>query len=55
MNPILIFLIFLATFLIWVLGAFLFRPIGSVVKKLMDDVKDSISEDETKEENKESK
>ena len=53
MNPILIFLIFLATFLIWVLGAFLFRPIGSIVKKLIDDVKDSMSEDET--ENKESK
>ena len=49
MNPVLIVLILLGTFLIWVLGSFLFRPIGSVTKKLIDDVKDSISEEDEKE------
>ena len=49
MNPILLVLILLALFMIWVLGAFLFRPIGSITQKLIDDVKDSISEESEKE------
>ena len=51
MNPILIGLIFLAVFMIWVFGSFLFRPIGSITQKLIDDVKDSIAEEDDEKEN----
>lgn len=46
MNPVLIILILLSGVLLWFLLAFLFRPVGSLFKKLFDDVKEAINETE---------
>ena len=39
MNPFLIFLILLMVVLIWVLGVFLFKPLGCIVKRLVAKIK----------------
>ena len=50
MNPLLVILILLGGALIWLLCSFMFRPIGKVFKKLLDDVNEAMSdEDEEKE------
>ena len=47
MNPILIILIFLGGALLWLLCAFLYRPIGKIAKRLFEDAKESMKDDET--------
>ena len=51
MNPLLIFYLFLAAFLIWILSARLFPKIGDVIQKLIDNMKDEKREDKNDEEN----
>ena len=36
MNPVFVFLVLVAGFIVWLLGSFLYRPIGRIVKKLFD-------------------
>ena len=50
MNPILVILILLGGFLLWLLLAFAYIPIGKIFKRLTDDAKRAMSEDDTKEE-----
>ena len=51
MNPVFIFLVLLATILLWFLLAFLFKPIGNIISRLVSDVKEAMEIDNT--ENKE--
>lgn len=51
MNPLLIILILLGGALLWLLLSFLFRPIGKIGAKLIDDAKSAMSDEN--EENKE--
>lgn len=37
MNPVFVVLVLLVGFLIWLLGSFLYRPIGKLIKKLIED------------------
>lgn len=54
MNPILVFLIFLAGFLLWLMLAFLYTKVGKLFGKLWGDAIDTMKEeDETKKEEKE--
>lgn len=53
MNPVLIILILLGGALLWLLLSFLYRPLGKIAKKLFEDAKESMEDDET--ENKERK
>lgn len=46
MNPVLIILIFIGGGLLWLLCSFLYRPIGKVFKKLWDDAKGSMFDEE---------
>lgn len=46
MNPVLIILILLGGALLWLLCSFLFRPIGKISKKLIDDAKEAMSDDD---------
>lgn len=48
MNPILIFLIFLAGVLLWLLLSFIFRPIGGFFKRLWDDAERAMNEEDNK-------
>ena len=50
MNPILVILVLLGGFLLWLLLAFAYRPIGKIFKRLADDAQRAMSEDDTKEE-----
>ena len=43
MNPLLIILIFLGGGLLWLLLAFSYRAIGGFFKKLVDDAKEAMS------------
>lgn len=49
MNPVLVILILLGGALLWLLLSCLYRPIGKIAKKLFDDVKESMEDDERKE------
>ena len=49
MNPILVIGILLIGFLLWLLLSFAYRPIGKIFKRLADDAKRAMSEDETTE------
>lgn len=53
MNPIFIFLVFLGTFILWFLLAFLFKPVGSIISRLVNDVEEAMEIDNK--ENKEQK
>lgn len=46
MNPVFIFLVLLVGFLIWLLGCFLYRPIGKLVKRLFWNAQDAMNKDE---------
>lgn len=50
MNPILIILILIGGGLLWLLCSFLYRPIGKLSKTLWDDAKNSMFDEEEKEE-----
>lgn len=45
MNPLLIILIFLGGVLLWLLSAFAYRAIGGLFKKLFDDAKEAMSDE----------
>ncbi len=49
MNPILIFYLLLAAFLIWILSARLFPKIGDFIKNLFNPTKDNSGKDEENE------
>lgn len=49
MNPVLVVLILIGGGLLWLLCSFLFRPIGKISKKLVDDAKDAMFDEEEKE------
>ena len=50
MNPVLIILILLGGALLWLLCSFLYRPIGKIARKLFEDAKESMKDNETKKE-----
>ena len=47
MNPILIALVFLFGFVVWLLLAFAYKPIGKIIKRLTDNARQAMSEEET--------
>lgn len=47
MNPVLIILVLLGGVLLWLLLSFLYRPIGKIAKKLLEEAKESMEDDET--------
>lgn len=46
MNPVLIILILLGGALLWLLLSFLYKPLGKIAKRLFDDAKESMEDDE---------
>jgi len=46
MNPVFVILVCMAGFLIWLLGSFLYRPIGKLVKGLFWKAQDAMDKDE---------
>ena len=52
MNPIFFIGLFVAGALLWLLLSFLYKPLGSVGKRLVDDAKNAITEEENENENK---
>lgn len=50
MNPLFVFLVLLVTILLWFLLAFLFKPIGKIISRLVGDVKKAMEIDNNKEE-----
>ena len=49
MNPVFFIGLFVAGALLWLLLSFLYRPIGSIGKRLADDAKKAITEENEKE------
>ena len=47
MNPILIALVFLLGFVVWLLLAFAYKPIGKIIKKLTDNAQRAMLEEDT--------
>jgi F0F1-type ATP synthase membrane subunit b/b' len=52
MNPVFFIGLFAAGALLWLLLSFLYKPVGSVGKRLANDAKRAITEEENKNENK---
>ncbi len=52
MNPVFYLGLFAFAALLWLLLSFLYKPIGSVGKRLADDAKKAITEEENENENK---
>ncbi len=50
MHPLLVILILIAAFLLWLLCAFLYKPIGRLFNRLVKDAEEAINE-ENKENN----
>lgn len=42
MNPVFVVLVLLAAFLIWLLCSFLYRPIGKIARRLIDDAQEAM-------------
>lgn len=55
MNPVFWFLILSGAALLWMLLSFLFRPLGRVSKRLVDDAKREMFEEEKNKTNEETK
>lgn len=53
MNPILIILILLAGCLLWLICAFMFKPLGKLFSRLWNDAEEAINFEETKNNKKE--
>jgi hypothetical protein len=53
MNPVLILGAFAAGALLWLLCSFLYRPLGKLGSRLVDDAKEAMFGEKTKEEDKE--
>jgi hypothetical protein len=51
MNPVFFIGLFGAGFLLWLLLSFLYKPIGWVGKRLVDDAKKAMTEDDNQNEN----
>ena len=51
MNPVFFIGLFGAGFLLWLLLAFLYKPIGRVGKRLVDDAKQAMTEEKNQNEN----
>lgn len=45
MNPVLVILILLCGFLLWLVGSFLYRPIGKFFGRLIEDAKEAMTEE----------
>ena len=52
MNPIFFIGLFVGGALMWLLLSFLYKPIGSIVQKLLNDAKQVITEEDNQNENK---
>ena len=50
MNPVFVFLVVLAAVILWFLLSFSFRFIGGIAKRLNDDAKKAMFEEERKDE-----
>lgn len=46
MNPVFIFLVLVAAFLIWILGSFLYVKIGNIVYRVVKEAKDEMNKGE---------
>ena len=55
MNPIFVFLVILAAFLVWLTFSFLYQPIGRFFGRLVDDAKEAMEDELIKDNNKENK
>lgn len=51
MNPVFVILVFGAGALLWLLLSFLYKPIGSIGKRLVDDAKNAMTEEDKKKKN----
>lgn len=51
MNPVLVILVFGAGVLLWLLLSFLYKPIGGIGKRLVDDAKSAMTEEDKKKKN----
>jgi hypothetical protein len=49
MHPVLLFLIILGLLLLWLLCSFLYRPIGKLFSRLVNDAKEAMFETKEKE------
>lgn len=49
MNPVFWFLAILGLFLLWLLCSFMYRPIGKLFCRLVNDAKTAMSKEDTKE------
>lgn len=49
MNPVLLFLVFLVVCIVWLLCSFLYRPIGRLFSRLINDAKKAMFEEDEKE------
>ena len=45
MNPVLLFLIIVAIFFLWLLCSFLYKPIGKLFGRLIDEAEEAMIED----------
>lgn len=52
MNPVFFIGLFVAGALLWLLLSFLYKPLGSVGKRLVDDAKNAITEEDENDKNK---
>lgn len=48
MHPVLLMMIFAAGFLLWLLCASLYQPVGKMFKRLFDNAKDEMTKEDTK-------
>lgn len=49
MNPVLVWLIIIAAFLLWLLCSALYIPIGKLINRLFSDAREAMMEEEEKE------
>lgn len=50
MNPVFFIALFAAGILLWLLLSFLYKPIGCIVKQLVDDAKKAMTEEKNEKE-----
>ena len=51
MNPVFFIILFVAAVLLWLLLSFLYKPIGWIGKRLIDDAKKAMTEEKNSKEN----
>lgn len=52
MNPVFFIILFVAAALLWLLLSFLYKPLGWIGKRLIDDAKKAMTEKKSKEDEK---